>query len=389
MGYERLVADVLRRAGLQVDESPRLGDPGIDIRARAGKKRYIFEVKSFSEARKDRVIPLIAQAILEVQSAAAKNPDVIPVAVLAGERMSELLAEQIVQFAMRNAPHVAVGVVDAEGLSRFSGFGLDSLNAKASLPRSLESLEKRVASINLFSDLNQWMLKILLSEGIPESFLSAPRGPFENASQLAEAAGVSVMSAFRFVRQLSEEGFLEQKGGLRLVRVEDLLERWQAGSRRPREIPLRWILRDKNKSFPDALRSYVERAASDPKKSQRSKSRRGSLRICLALYAAAEMLDLKFVHGAQVHFYLEQLDLHFLHEIGLSAENAQQQPDLFVRVPENPEAVFRAAVARHGVPVADVLQVWLDVSSHPVRGKAQADLIRKEILSGLLRKGRG
>ena len=28
------------------------------------------------------------------------------------------------------------------------------------------------------------------------------------------------------------------------------------------------------------------------------------------------------------------------------------------------EAVFRAAVMRQGVPVSDVLQVWLDVSTH-------------------------
>src|SRR5215471_6699652 len=44
---------------------------------------------------------------------------------------------------------------------------------------------------------------------------------YENASQLAEAAGVSVMSAFGLARQLSEEGFLEERSGLRLVRIED------------------------------------------------------------------------------------------------------------------------------------------------------------------------
>ena len=80
-----------------------------------------------------------------------------------------------------------------------------------------------MAPANLFSDLNQWILKILFSEESPESMLSAPRGRPEKASQLAAAARVSVMSAFRFVRQLSEDGFLEDKGLLRLVRIEDLL----------------------------------------------------------------------------------------------------------------------------------------------------------------------
>ena len=386
--YERLVADFLRRAGLHVEPSSGPGDLGIDIRARLGRKNYIFEIKSSSEARRDRAIPLIAQAILEAQSAASKIPGAIPVAVLAGERISESLAEQIVGFGMRNAPNVAVGVVDAEGFSHFSGFGLDSLNARASSPKSVEAVERR-EPVNPFSDLNQWMLKILLSEGIPESLLAAPRGPFANASQLAAAAGVSVMSAFRFARQLSEEGFLEQGRALRLVRIEDLLERWQASRRRAREIPLRWILREKNKSLADALRSFKERQDVPNKNRGKRQLPRGSSRFCLALYAAAEELGLKFVHGAQAHFYLERFDQGLLHEIGLSVENAGHQADVFVRIPESPEAVFRAAVEHDGVPVADVLQIWLDASIHPARGKAQADIIRREILSGLYNKGRG
>ena len=380
--YELLVAEVLRRAGLDVEPSAGPGDAGIDIRARLGEKNYIFEIKSSSEGRKDRAIPLIAQAILEVQSAAAKIPGAIPVAVLAGERMSESLAAQIVEFGLRNAPNVAVGVVDAEGLSHFSGFGLDALNAKASLPHSLDSPEKNAPSVNLFSDLNQWMLKVLLSEGISDALLSAPRGPFENASQLAAAAEVSVMSAFRFARQLSEEGFLEQNRSLRPVRIEDLLDRWQAARRRAREFPLRWILSEKNKSLPAALKAFNQHKNLQRKSVRKRQSHRVLSRMCLGLYAAAEELGLKFVHGARAHFYLERFDHDLLHEIGLSAENAEHQPDVFVRIPESPEAVFRGAVERDGVAVADILQIWLDVSAHPARGKAQASEIRREIMSG-------
>ena len=52
-----------------------------------------------------------------------------------------------------------------------------------------------------------------------------------------------------------------------------------------------------------------------------------------------------------------------------------------MRVPTVRESVFRAAVIRDGVPVADGLQVWLDVSSHPARGEAQAEEIRHRILA--------
>jgi hypothetical protein len=68
----------------------------------------------------------------------------------------------------------------------------------------------------------------------------------------------------------------------------------------------------------------------------------------------------------------------------LSLEVADHQADVFVRVPKNPEAVFRAAVERDGVPATDILQVWLDVSNHPARGKDQADLLRKRVFSHIL-----
>jgi hypothetical protein len=43
--------------------------------------------------------------------------------------------------------------------------------------------------------------------------------------------------------------------------------------------------------------------------------------------------------------------------------------------PANPEAVFRAAVVKDGVPCADILQVWLDVRSIPlVAGRRQMRL---------------
>lgn len=38
-------------------------------------------------------------------------------------------------------------------------------------------------------------------------------------------------------------------------------------------------------------------------------------------------------------------------------------------------------VQKDSVPVSDILQVWLDVSQHPARGKEQADLIWRKILS--------
>ena len=381
--FEKLLAEALQKAGLHVNKSSGSADRGVDIVARQGKKIYVFELKVSSESRKDRAIPLISQGILEVQQAAANAfRGAIPVVVFASDYVSDSLAEHVEEFASRNAPHVGIGVIDRGGFRRFSGHGLEVLNAERSPSRSLNRIRKGASAGNLFSDLNQWMLKILLSRSIPEPLLSAPRGHYENASQLADAAGVSIMSAFRLVRQLSEEGFLDERGGLRLVRIEELLERWlRASPYRVHEIPARWILRGEKNAFHAALRSYTSRMRSDAPVSERNHVRKASPRICLALFAAAEVLGFKFVHGTQPHIYIENLDEEALRQLGLSVESANHQPDVSVRIPENPHAVFRAAVERNGVPAADVLQVWLDVAHHPARGKAQADILRKQIFS--------
>jgi hypothetical protein len=88
-----------------------------------------------------------------------------------------------------------------------------------------------------------------------------------------------------------------------------------------------------------------------------------------------------FVHGVKPYLYLERLNVEMLRELGLSGNAEEKEADLFVRIPGNRESVFRGVVRKDGVPVSDILQIWLDVSQHPSRGKEQGDLIWREILS--------
>ena len=57
--------------------------------------------------------------------------------------------------------------------------------------------------------------------------------------------------------------------------------------------------------------------------------------------------------------------------MGLSPQGREQRPDVYVRVPAFRESIFRAAVVRDGVPIADILQVWLDVGSHPPAARSR------------------
>jgi hypothetical protein len=145
---------------------------------------------------------------------------------------------------------------------------------------------------------------------------------------------------------------------------------------------MHFIIRGSESQFRSSLRSY----ALELKKSLYDKWHRRSRslpRFCLGLFAAAGALGVGFVHGVPPYIYLEELNSEALEKLGLQPAEGDKVPDVFIRIPWAPESIFRAAVEHDGVPVSDILQVWLDVSSHPARGKAQADQIRNKLLAPL------
>lgn len=384
------VAEVFRKGGWRVREQLCADRKRADFVAELAGRKYFIEIKRASEGRRDRVVPLMAQAILEVKSLAQHFPGrPIPVAVVAANFIPEPVAAQAMEFARQYSREVAFGVVDLEGFRSFEGAGLELLSSERPRGRSHPSSGSRSSSPQLFSDLNQWLLKVLLAPSIPESYLSAPRGRYQGASQLAQASSVSMMSAFRFVEQFSKEGFLEQEyGDLRLVRLRELMDLWLAASqKRVPEIGVRWILRKGKDALAEALRSYASAGEQLLRKSR--SSNKGDFiarhpRACLALFAAAETMGLGFVLGIQSYLYIERMEPGVLGSLGLSTNGAEEHPDVYIRIPGNRESVFRGAVLKDGVPASDILQVWLDVAQHPSRGREQAELIWRRILAPAL-----
>jgi hypothetical protein len=346
-------------------------------------------VKNAPEGRRDRLIPLLAQAILQAKAASERNAQhIAPLAVVGAKRVPDRLAKELDLFAQDYAPGVSVGIFDQEGLQWFRGPGLESLSAsRKPSERRIRARISAAPAFNLFSDLNQWLLKVLLAPGIQNGLLNAPRSEYRNASELAASAHVSVMSAFRFIRQLRSEGFLNESASiLAISRHDELFGRWQAANLAPvRELGLRWILRgDPSQQLNEALRSQVARHAS-----LAPGGRKPTGRFCLGMFAAADALGLGFVRGVAPHIYAERLSAQPLQQLGLSLEPSRDAPDVYVRVPSARQSVFRAAVSREGILVSDVLQVWLDVSSQPSRGAAQAELIYRQVLKPLVSGEKG
>jgi hypothetical protein len=366
--FEQLLLDAFLAAGWKAQSEALISGRRADLLAQKGRHRYVVELKAASEGRRDRLVALLSQAILQAKLYAKDADRAVPLAVVAAPRIPDAVAASLREFALEHAPEVALGLMDREGLRSFSGPGLESLNAEAR-PAEIGSASLD-QGIDLFSDLNQWMLKALLAPHIERAELMPPNfhsEGYRNASELAKAANVSVMSAFRLVRQLDREGFLhESRDRLRLVRIDALLRRWQAANLRPaRELNARWILSDAK----DPLHRVFERLSG---------------RACLGLFSAARAMGLGHVQGVPPHVYVNEFRSDSMKKAGLMKAEPGERVDVILRLPSARESVFRGIVRVNGLPVSDVLQVWLDVSSHPARGKEQADVIFRRIIKPMI-----
>lgn len=362
---ESRLAALFEKAGWHVRFHP--SDPGPDLVVRRKGIEYAVEIKSAPEGRSDRLVPLFAQAVLQAAHAASQKA--VPLAVVAAPSISSRAAQQVMAFAERYAPDAAAGVIDFEGFALFRGPHLEEMNAPGQdLPVSVRQSVRD--SGQFFSDLNQWMLKVLLAPELPDALLASPRGQYRNASQLARAANVSVMSAFRFVQQLEREGYQHESAPyLHLVRREDLFNRWQAlPARSPREVPMRFLL-------------------PGDRQAQLRKMLAGG-RACLALFAAADALKVGFVRGVPPYVYVQRIQpANLAAWRNLRPCAPGESPDVIVRQAPAPQSVFRGLVRPDGMAACDVLQVWVDVAAHPSRGREQADIIRKRVLNCVIEGG--
>lgn len=340
------------------------GDGRPDLIVERGGQRYVGELKVAPEGRGDRILPLWSQACLQASRWAGSER---PLAIVAAPRLSPAVVDSLLDFAEAYAPGVGVGILDFRGLRRFRGEGLEGLDTDPPL-HDTARIASSAPVADLFSDLNQWLLKVLLAPEVPDELLSAPRERYRNASELAKAARVSTMTAYRFVGSLKDEGYLETFGRtLQLVRRKRLFTGWRvASARRVKELPMR-LLVGVNAS------SEAVRLAEGPD-------------ACLALFAAADSLGLGFVSGVPPYLYVRSLGAgEVTRSSNLVPAAPYERPSLFVREARAAESVFRGMVERDGAHVCDVLQVWVDVASHPSRGKEQADLIRARVLEPLFK----
>src|SRR5258708_1850601 len=218
------------------------GDRKADLVVAHGPKRYVVELKVAREPRKAEAQGSFADAILRSKSA-ARAIGGKPLAIVGASHISDAMAAALRDYARDYADGCAHGLVDLRGRLELYGPGLSDVGLKSdALISKSPSKRSSPSRVDPFSDLGQWLLKVLLSRGLSEKHLTAPRVEVRTAEHLAELANVSIPHASRQVAELRRDGFLDDSAGLRLVRISDLLKEWRAANRRlPLDVPARWM----------------------------------------------------------------------------------------------------------------------------------------------------
>lgn len=393
----RAIAAALRGADatIQRPQTPRPADPDL-VFERHGE-RYVVELKVALVNRLEHLQALLAAATLQARRHAdALGARALP--MLGLERLSDRTLAELAKYMRSVVPEQDWAVIDRHGRRHFYGIQFQELNAVGQVHARAERASR--TSFDLFTDLGQWMAKVLLAPCLPEQMLAAPRARVRNSRHLAVIAEVSAPTAARWVQHMRGEGFLEESdAGLRLVRLREFLDSWRRALARPRrEVSVCFVLPSRSAS--DQLNHVVSRrigesiAGLDPKKPVPNLGAiewKRRPRVCLAMFEAATAHGAAFVRGAPSHVYLDSVSDDALHEFELERTRPLAPGQITAVEPRFSESTFRAAVVatrRNGsrVPVVDVLQTWLEIAGHPARGRELASEIERVVIGPRLLK---
>lgn len=331
----------------------------------ASGQTYFATIKAATEGRSDRLVALFAQALLEARSIARQHHG-RPAVLIWAKTVSPSLVQRIRDFHGQYADGEAFGVASGDGvlLLNFPG-AVREMTAQSNHITLRTALGPSPARL-VFSDHTQWMLKLLLAPGIPESLLTAKRQRYRTATDLAIAAGVSPMTASRLVNALTERGFLDRSSQyMKLVMRRKLADLWKAS------------YKNQTDAFPTKF------LVSGPSEALMEKLLRRHQPSFLGLFAAADAFSVGHVRGVPPYVYVYDIEAAGAWK-ELKAARVGETPDLMLKQIRFPRSIGNGAVQRNGIYVSDILQVWLDVSAHPARGGEQAAELEHGVLANVI-----
>lgn len=335
------------------------GGDGFALRTQGDSFHVVLNLTS--AARGPELEQALADAALRARNAAGKKtPPMRPLAVVAAPKLSTRMLARLDEYADRYLARFAWAAFDLTGLWHAKGMGKTirpSRSARLSIrPTSPLVSFNRAKRTDPFSDLGQWLAKVVLAQDIPTSLLEAPRVLLRNRSVLAQAAKVSLPTVSRWASALEEDGFLADSGSeLRIVRRLEFLKRW-AGAVHSRTYFDHWVRPVIGSSQPTKLMHRVFEVHPQ---------------AVLLGASACDHLGVGVVHGAPLQMAVPAVDARGMEAMGLAAAKEGESGALMLRVPRFPQSLARGAVQLGESRVADAIQCAVDSLLDPVRGSEQ------------------
>ncbi len=334
-------------AVVERSRSPAVGD----LLIRTGGRVAAVEVKHLSALRMEDLLGRAALAHLTLQRA-----DGEPVVAIIVPHVTPGAANALREFVRAHTPMLGFMLLGTDGTYEVDAAGVHAREHRIAGERT------RAAPKVLFSDLNSWLLKVVLLRQTSPDVWNGPREPLRSVDELRRAGAVSRVTAFRFVRSFVDSDFLRTEPELRVVRRAELIRSWQAWytHRHGVRTPVRWTL-------------------GRPGPTARVFARAGPTRYAVTGFAACEALGA--LHASYLH-----PEVHIDGPLAAACRQWNLErctpADAHFTLIESPlkEAIFRGCATRKETTVVDPLQAAFDASMHAARGREQAEFVFQHVL---------
>jgi len=351
---EEVVAKVLSEAlpGWKVRRRPRRKDD-VDLALSGPRGVFHVEVKAARDARPDTVEGALARAILHLTRSTIEGST--PLVALTVPRLGPKTVERVRAFMAEHGPEMGWAVVASD---RSYAVELPHLGVSKRSAEPRGATHARPASV-LFTDLNCWLLKVLLLNDVKPSRWSVPRGAIRTPMELMTVGSVSRITAYRFVRTFTEADYLRATpAGLQIVRREALVRAWRgaAESAVVHATPVRWLL-----GRPTRLEDVF-----DP----------GKMRYAVTGFEACRRLGVLHANSKRTEVYVPDVE-RAMHRLDLAPAGTGEAD--FHLLPAT-QSVDRGATLVDGAMVVDILQAAIDVDRNAARGREQSDYIFHDVL---------
>ncbi len=361
---EAWVADLLAGVipGFQVVSASQPMAGKADLVADINGRRVAIAVKSVRTSVVEDVVGRLAMAAIVAGHSVGGARD-IPLAVVIVPSVGHKTVAAVRGFMSSYMEGAAWALVDQAGNARVSIPAL-AIDVDRSVAR-VDRVQAGRTSVSLFSDLNRWLLKILLLADVPEHLWGGPRQAVVSNPELGRVAGVSPEMVRRFVTAFQDRDLLRQTSeGLRLVRRSALLELWRADqtlTARPAVAVRRLIAGSGSVSDLAGLPGFADLAV-------------------VGGFEACRYLGLLHTFAPrQVEVYVTVPVSEALRRFGLE-KCSPADADIWLLPTRRSRSVLGGRLIVDGIPVVDAFQAALDVLRHPGRGREQSDYIVNEVL---------